>query len=214
MENNMAATKMAETSTKPPNITTRMSSSGPFRCLCAVSAATLLTASRLSLIKRIPSLHHTVQVSRSAQQTLSRCTSARTTMPWRDRLLQKLTLMVTRFAKICSSIKSKRLQIHETPALLKLICAKLLVITRLVKTPGLKWSGAMYLAQTSTEAPRATTPCSALPCPVSSVIRTPHNSQQHCKSRHPWVTTRSVQRTLAAGTRLFNITLRERFTVQ
>lgn len=119
MENNMAATKMAETSTKPPSITTRMSSSGPFRCLCAVSAATLFTASRLSLIKRIPSLHHTAQVSRSAQQTLSKCTTARTTMSWRDRLLQRLTLMVTQFAKICSrlSSKSKRLHTHETPAL-------------------------------------------------------------------------------------------------
>ena len=63
----------------------------------------------------------------------------------------------------------------------------------------LTWSGAIYLAQTSIEAPRAITPCGELRCPVSSVARTPHNSQQQCKFRHPWVTARSVQPTSAAG---------------
>ena len=70
--NTMAATKMAEISTKPPNMTTRTSNNGPFKCLCAVSAATLLSASKLSLIRSIPSLHDT-SISPTRQDIESFC---------------------------------------------------------------------------------------------------------------------------------------------
>ncbi len=57
IEKIIATTKRAEMRTKPPRRITRMTSRGPLKCLWAASVAKLVTASRLSLMRRSPSLH-------------------------------------------------------------------------------------------------------------------------------------------------------------
>ena len=65
--------------------------------------------------------------------------------------------------------------------------------------PAALWSGAMYLARTFTEEPRATIPCNVQRWQESSEPRTRHSTQQLCKPSHDEKTSLNLLNTSLTG---------------